>query len=78
MSETVKYKYIVDCAPDGTPEGLMRICETETRLWGESYDDGQWIEERAALTYLREPPRYGRYIDEADAERFASVLDDGA
>ncbi|MEQ1507694.1 MAG: hypothetical protein ABMB14_36025 [Myxococcota bacterium] len=53
-------------------QSLMRIVRTDAEggeLWGESYVDGEWVEDdRLVLQFVLYPPYQGSFISKEDAE----------
>ncbi len=45
-------RYFASYDADGTVSHLVRICKTDTALWGEYYRAGQWVEDSAVMSYL--------------------------
>jgi hypothetical protein len=66
-------RYFIDRDLDGTVSHLVRIHRDEHGLWGEFFQEGEWIEGNAALEFLYEPG-YGEEVDESTAAKIAFEL----
>jgi hypothetical protein len=61
---------------DGQVDGLSRIIETETAIWGEYYFRGQWIKHPSVMArYEMEPGPDDFFHDEQRAQELMKMLD---
>jgi hypothetical protein len=61
---------------NGQVDGLCRILETETEIWGESYVRGKWVEDPSVMPrYGMEPGSDEFFHDEARAQELMKFLD---
>ena len=71
------YRYILELGPNNEIEGLSRIVETNTAMWGEYYD-GKGIWKKAdyvIASYIREPGHDEFFYDEERANEIMAYID---
>ena len=59
-------RYFISRCEDGSILHLVRIHDTEQKLWGEYFQDGRWIEHGSAMDYLLDG-RVGESVPEEEA-----------
>lgn len=70
MSST---RYFITRDHDGSIALLVRILQDDSGLWGESLEDGQWIE-YPVLTDVLIDPLFGEEISEVEARAIAEKM----
>ena len=70
-------RYILELDSNNNVDGLCRIIETETELWGEYYDgNGIWKEDDyVTISYIREPGNGEFFHDEEYAKEIMAYID---
>jgi hypothetical protein len=70
-------RYILELDSNDEVEGLARILQTETQLWGEYYaGHGVWKEsEYVIASYIREPGNGEFFHDEERAKEIMTLID---